>query len=660
MRPSDGRVRGITYGLGIDTGGTYTDAAIVDMAARKVVAKAKSPTTHYDLTVGLGGAVDGVLSSTHVRPEDIAMVGVSTTLATNSILEGKGGRVGLIGIGWRPDKEWSTGATKEYFIAGGHDVHGREQAPLDMKEVERAIEALSPCSDSLVVSSLFSVYNSEHEEAVRRTVAKSNDLPVVAGHELTSELGIMERTITAVLNARLLPIIAQFLLDVRDTLARRGISSPIMVFRGDGTLMNLDTARKRPVDTILSGPAASAVGGRVLAGVEDCIVVDIGGTSTDIVFLREGFPRVSELGASVGQWRTRVQAVDAWTCALGGDSEILTTTSGEIKISAERVVPLCFAAQQFPGLLEKIKGRQEVHYYAAYPRERDGLPRAEQEVLDHLRKNGASSMNELRAALPDLYMVDSYVRSLRNQNLVVGIGLTPTDVLHAEGSYRQGDVEASICGLDVVALSLGWSRERISKLILKMVSDRIAREVVNKLLMDEVGGLPEGAAGNYLVDIATRARSPKSLQLGTTLDLPLVGIGAPAHVFLPPLMEQLGTKVVIPEDHDVGNAVGAVCSQVSVTAKVSIFPRNLKFILCTPYGPPIELDHIDEAVARGRELVTRYVRDEASRAGAESARVIVDVIEHRTSAGYVVAGNIITQVDIIARAVGKATIVDPD
>ncbi len=586
------------------------------------------------------------------------MVGVSTTLATNSILEGRGGKVGLICIGWRPDKDWPTGATGEVFIAGGHDVRGREQAALDMNEVEKAIAAISASSDSLVVSSIFSVYNSEHEEAVRKAVAKSSGLPVVAGHELTSELGIMERTITAVLNARLLPIIAQFLSDVKGALARRSITSPIMVFRGDGTLMNLDTARRRPVDTILSGPAASAVGGQVLAGVEDCIVVDMGGTSTDIAFLRGGFPRVSELGASVGQWRTRVQAVDVWTCALGGDSEIITTTSGEVRMSTDRVVPLCFAAQRYPGLLEKIKERQEVHYFAAYPRDAGELTRAEQEVFDHLQRSGASSISELRAALPELYMIDSYLDSLRNRNLVVGIGPTPTDVLHAEGIYLQGNVEASIKGLESVALSLGRTLEQIDKLVLKMISDRIAREVVNKLLMDEVSNIPEGVAGNYMVDIATRASPAGNMQLGMTLGLPLVGIGAPAHVFLPPLMERLGTKVLIPRDHDVGNAVGAVCSQVSISAEVSVFPRNFKFILCTPYGSPIEFEHISEAIARGRDLVTKHVKDEAARAGAMNARVIIDVIERRTTAGYLVAGDIITQVDIKARAVGKPTIVD--
>jgi hypothetical protein len=209
-----------------------------------------------------------------------------------------------------------------------------------------------------------------------------------------------------------------------------------------------------------------------------------------------------------------------------------------------------------------------------------------------------------------------------------------------------------------MALSLGRTREQVDKLVLKMISDRIAREVVNKLLMDEVDAVPEGLAGHYLVDIATRARPSRSLRLGTTLDRPVVGIGAPAHVFLPPLLERLGCDVIIPKDHDVGNAVGAVCSQVSVSAEVSVFPRNFKYTLCTPYGSPIEFDHIEDAINKGRELVTRYVKDEASRAGAANARVAVDVIERRTTAGYLVAGDVIVQVDIKARAVGKPTIVD--
>jgi N-methylhydantoinase A/oxoprolinase/acetone carboxylase beta subunit len=184
----DSTTKSATYGLGIDTGGTCTDAAIVDLGTKKVVAKAKSPTTYYDLTVGLGGAVGNVLAATNVSPENIALVGVSTTLATNSILEGKGGRVGLICIGWRPDREWQTGANTEAFISGGHYVHGKEQSRLDSREVENSINSVFPRSDSLVVSSIFSVYNPEHEEAVRREISRTTGLPVVVGHELSSEL----------------------------------------------------------------------------------------------------------------------------------------------------------------------------------------------------------------------------------------------------------------------------------------------------------------------------------------------------------------------------------------------------------------------------------------------------------------------------------------
>ena len=129
---------------------------------------------------------------------------------------------------------------------------------------------------------------------------------------MTAELGIYERTVTAVLNAKLLPIIRDFLRSVEKALSVRDIDAAVYVFKGDGGLMSLDVAKDMPVETILSGPAASLMGGKALAGVESCVVVDIGGTSTDIAYLDDGFPRLRKEGAMVGNWRTRVQAIDIW------------------------------------------------------------------------------------------------------------------------------------------------------------------------------------------------------------------------------------------------------------------------------------------------------------------------------------------------------------
>lgn len=222
---------------------------------------------------------------------------------------------------------------------GGHDSRGREMHALDMNEVENAAKHCCQEVEAIVVSSFFGVLNPSHEERVRDVIRTNSSLPVVTGHELTSELGILERTTTAVLNAKLLPIIDDFLSGVEKSLALRQVRAPIMVFKGNSSFMNLAKARMRPVEIILSGPAASLMGGKQLSKLDKCIVLDIGGTSTDIAYLDNGFARLQKEGAIVGQWRTRVKAVDIWTTALGEipDSISLTGTSPLVPIECCRL-----------------------------------------------------------------------------------------------------------------------------------------------------------------------------------------------------------------------------------------------------------------------------------------------------------------------------------
>lgn len=444
------------YGLGIDTGGTFTDAVVVDLRTNQVLAKAKARTTHDDLSVGLGGAVDGVLRG--FEGAELSLVGVSTTLATNAILEGRGGRVGLIGLGWTPEKGWELGAQVQRFLPGGHDVRGKALAPLDLEEMERVVQEMLPQIDSLVVSGLFSVHNPYQEAHVKKLVQDKYGLPVVVGHELTAELGIHERTVTAVLNARLLPVLRSFLDKVTVILRERGITAPIMVFKGDGTLMNLRTAVERPVDTILSGPAASAMGGRILSGLEACIVIDMGGTSTDIAVLRGGVPKVSREGSAVGRWRTRVEAVDMWTAALGGDSEVRAAGGGDVLIGPQRVVPLCFATARFPGLVQRMREVRQARFLFA-ARGPDGLTGSEARIVRYLVENGPRTRSELKRDLDDIILLDSALKALVAREAVMGIGLTPTDVLHATGRYAAGDVDAARLGVELFASVMNLTAE---------------------------------------------------------------------------------------------------------------------------------------------------------------------------------------------------------
>ncbi|MGE5379340.1 MAG: hydantoinase/oxoprolinase family protein [Candidatus Saccharibacteria bacterium] len=641
------------YGLGIDTGGTFTDAAIVDLATNKVLFKAKAMTTHHDLSIGLGEAVDGVLLAFGESRFEPALVGVSTTLATNSVLEGKGGAVGLIGLGWTPQDGWDLGAKAQRFLAGGHDVRGRTQAIMDTDGLDAAVREMTPQVDAFVVSSLFSVHNPYHELEAAKMIHQRCALPVVMGHQLTGELGIHERTVTAVLNARLIPVLNDFLSKVQSILSERNLVCPLMVFKGDGTLMNLRTARERPVDTILSGPAASAMGGRVLSGLRECVVVDIGGTSTDIAVLENGLPKVATDGSTVGRWRTRVEAVDMWTAGLGGDSEVRAAPDGKLLIGPERVLPLCFAALQHPHLKEKMSALGQARFLKASPKEDYNLSPTEAKIIAHLKAMGPMTPSEMKKDLEEIILLDSFLRSLRQRGAVVGIGLTPTDILHAEGIYVKGDVEASKIGVALFARVLRTTDHELMRRVREQVTSRIAEEMVRKLLSDEVGELPDSTSFQGVMDLVSGKRCCPRIDLQARINHPVVGLGAPAKVFISPLSSLLNVDVVIPENYEVGNAVGAVCGQVSEYVDVYVYPREKDYAVFSAFNAPIPCGGEDEAVRKAKTLAERYALERARASGGTDLRVEMKLEEERGRSNSTLQKDELVQLRVRARAVGR-------
>jgi N-methylhydantoinase A/oxoprolinase/acetone carboxylase beta subunit len=244
-------------GLGIDTGGTYTDAAIVDFSNGSVIAKAKALTTRGDLYLGITDSI-GKLEGVDLK--SISLVSLSSTLATNSVVEGKGYRVGLMIVGG--DYKQTIPVDEVAEISGGHNLEGEEAQPLDVKAARDFVTAVKGKVDSFAISSFLSVRNPSHELELKKIVQEECDHPVICGHELSSKLGLYERTITAVLNARLIPIISDLVASVKKVLEDKGIEAPLMIVKGDGSLMGEETARLRPVETILSGPAATEIGPR--------------------------------------------------------------------------------------------------------------------------------------------------------------------------------------------------------------------------------------------------------------------------------------------------------------------------------------------------------------------------------------------------------------
>ena len=350
-----------TYLIGVDTGGTYTDAAVIEQQGHRVLTRAKSITTKGDLSIGVTGAITAAIAQLPegLRPEDISLVSVSTTLATNAVVEGHGSAVGVILIGFDEAMAQRTGIAKAFpgmpivMIGGGHDHNGDEAKPLDVAALEVAIGNMPV--DAFAIASAFAVRNPAHEHKARDLIARYAGKPATLSTELTSALDAPRRALTAVLNARLISRVSMLISAVRRSMAELGISCPLMIVKGDGTLALAERVALRPIETVLSGPAASLVGAAWLCGRRDFIMSDMGGTTTDLGVLRDGRPLVAEHGAEVGGWRTMVKAIDVKTVGLGGDSEITIGLNGVIEVGPQRVATVSLLAHRYPEVVAMLE-----------------------------------------------------------------------------------------------------------------------------------------------------------------------------------------------------------------------------------------------------------------------------------------------------------------
>ncbi|MCA2223278.1 hydantoinase/oxoprolinase family protein [Nonomuraea aurantiaca] len=320
--------------IGIDVGGTNTDAVVLD-AADRVVAKAKRPTTP-DVTEGLQAALDAVLADVTAW-ERITRVMLGTTHATNAILERRNlGRVAVLRLGAPattavpPLSDWPDDLRKavsagEVIVPGGHYVDGREIGPLDLGAIRRFLDGVR--ADAVAVTGVFSPASADHERAVEELVRDEYGLPVSVSHEIGS-LGLLERENAAVLNAALYGVAAQVTEALVAALAERGLGARPYLAQNDGTLMTVAHAARLPVSTIGSGPANSLRGAAFLSGVRDAIVADVGGTSTDLGVLVGGFPRESAAAVEIGGVLTNFRMPDILAIALGGGTVVRSGGTG--------------------------------------------------------------------------------------------------------------------------------------------------------------------------------------------------------------------------------------------------------------------------------------------------------------------------------------------
>jgi N-methylhydantoinase A/oxoprolinase/acetone carboxylase beta subunit len=338
-------VPALDYRLGIDVGGTNTDAVILDRADQ-VLAKAKVPTTP-DVTGGIVAALDAVLRSSSIEVSRITHAMLGTTHATNAVLERrKLHRVAVIRIGApatlgvRPMFEWpadltavvAAGAT---VVAGGIEFDGRDLSPFDDDAVAAFLGSVAGRCDGVAITSVFAPVSPRHELLAAEIVKRElGEVPVSLSHEIGS-VGLLERENATILNAALAGVAGDVARALGQALAAHDLSPVTFFAQNDGTLMALDHALRYPVLTIGSGPANSIRGAAFLTGRSDALVADVGGTSTDVGVLVNGFPRESSQGVEIGGIRTNFRMPDLVTIALGGGT-IVTDGGG----GGERAVRL--------------------------------------------------------------------------------------------------------------------------------------------------------------------------------------------------------------------------------------------------------------------------------------------------------------------------------
>ncbi len=412
-----------------------------------------------------------------------------------------------------------------------------------------------------------------------------------------------------------------------------------MVVRGDGALISAAMVRERPIETILSGPAASIVGARWLTGASDALVSDIGGTTTDVALLRGGLPEIDPQGARVGGFRTMVEAVAMRTTGLGGDSEVHLVTEGlkgGLRLGPRRLMPVSLLAVDHGPMVHaaldrwlsnEAVGEMDGRFVVPMTGQRGGLNARDLAVLDRI----VAPMPMAHALTSRLEV--AALERLVARGLVMISGVTPSDASHVLGRLEAWDAAAAEKALRLLARRRNGAGERFAtgpEELAQAVVDQLTQQTVDCLLEAAfgedpafAGEMPEALARHVLARMGM-GQHRGVVEVGLKLGVPVIGLGASAPSYYGAVGERLGCQMILPEHAGVANAIGAVAGQVSqrVTGLVSS-PAEGRFVAHLETGPQV-FSTAESALAALEAALVAEASDRARAAGAVDLRVTVD------------------------------------
>ena len=580
-------------GIGIDTGGTYTDVVVYEFGEKRILSSAKALTTKEDLSLGILEALDRLPTDLVKKAQ---LVSLSSTLATNACVEDKGGNAKLIFFGG--DKKVIDELGGQYGLPSSEEMHLQESFTNFLGETERepdwehyrqSLDEGYRYLDGVGIVEMNAMRNGAVvEKKAKELFQQKYDIPVVCGHELFSELNCLQRSASTLLNAQLFPIIKEFLDAMKTAMEKRGIHAELVIVRSDGSLMSEAFAAVCPVETILCGPAASVIGGRHLSDQANSIIVDMGGTTTDIALIKDHVPAAAADGVTIGKWKTFVNGLYVKTVGLGGDSAVHYDDKG-LFLEAYRIVPVCVAAEKYPSLTEnlrrlagrKVKHTKYLHEHYILVRDISDNPRydAFEKAFCAALKAGPMSLRDAPAAVKkDMYNIN--VRRLLKDGVVQMCGLTPTDIMHIRGDFSQYSAEASLLAAEFVAFNLGISVAELCGQVYDAVKRKLYINIATVLLDHQYPDyMKKGVSDDVLrfinenYEMARDSRRGGLLSMAFHTDFALVGIGAPIKLFLYDVAKMLGTEAVISEHYEVANALGAIVGNVYAKHVIEIRPN---------------------------------------------------------------------------------------
>ena len=626
------------FNLGIDTGGTYTDAAVVNMSSRKVLASAKRLTTYGDLATGVRQALDAALTEAAVNAaEEINLVSISTTLATNALAEGKRARVGVFLIGFNEamvERTHIAQAMPEAVVTrvqGGHVYTGEEQAPLDEGAIKAALKTLADQVEAFAVAAHYSVRNPSHERRAEELIQSLTEKPVTVSRDLSDALDGPRRALTAALNASIVTRIVALIAAVSEALDAHQIDAPLMVVRGDGSIANAQTVVSRPIETILSGPAASVIGARFLTQADDFAVADIGGTTTDVAVARNGWPSLSETGSRVGGYRTLVKAIEMRTVALGGDSQVQIDFQGRVSLSTNRVVPVSLLATEFPEILDSMQlalgaskgARKACQFVFRIPGAAQASVSDQDKMLLETITAQPRPYGEVVRRASDEARIARLVRS----STIQVAGVTPSDAAHVLGLQSQWSTDAAGLACDLLGRGCGIvrpdntdDRKRFARTILEHVIKQSTH-----LLTEQLTGMTLSPDDALVETITSGNRNVGDMVVSMKPRFPIIAVGGPAPIYYPEVGKRLGTPCVLPEHGEVANAIGAAAGLVRSQTEIEVTQSEDGRYLLHHEGDPVAFDSGPQVLARASVLAKQSARVRCEAMGASDVEVEVSV-----------------------------------